>query len=220
MLQCSNKRSNETFSDRPYKEGIMKTNSESTSRTEAGTSEATNYTAAYATLVTKGLERLAEAGKTSMDLAVKQNAEVLASCKNVLHASIPGVFVFELAGQAFESYVTLQKSLLDMAVQQSTAVIETSQEYGQDSANTKAEITNLIHQSVDRSVAAQKSVLNFAANQTQAVSDTVKKQPGIAGTPVETVANSVQRGVDTVFSVHKEALDVTAKALKAVGAKA
>ncbi len=58
----------------------MNTNTKSTN-TEAETTEATYCPAAYATLFNKGLERVVEMSKTSLDLAVKQNAEVLASYK-------------------------------------------------------------------------------------------------------------------------------------------
>jgi hypothetical protein len=105
----------------------MNTNTNAT-KTEAETTEATYCPAAYATLLNKGLERVVEMSKTSFDLAAEQNTEVLASCKKALKAlSMPGLFLFDLAGQAFEGYVTLQKSLLDLAVEQSSAAADVVQ---------------------------------------------------------------------------------------------
>ena len=118
---------------------------------EAETTEVTYCPAAYATLFNKGLERVVEMSKTSLDLAVEQNAEVLASYKKALKASsLPGLFLFDLAGQAFEGYVTLQKSLLDLAVEQSTAVLDAAKECSHDASKAKAGISNMIQQSVDR----------------------------------------------------------------------
>ena len=52
-------------------------------KTETETIEATFDPTAYATLFNKGLKRVVEVSKTSLDLAVEQNAEVLASYKQV-----------------------------------------------------------------------------------------------------------------------------------------
>jgi hypothetical protein len=87
--------------------------------------------------------------------------------------------LFDLAGQAFEGYVALQQNLLDLALEQSTAVVDAATEYSQDLSKAKAGIPKLIEQSVDRMVAAQNSVLDFAAEQNKAVSDAVKQQPGV-----------------------------------------
>jgi hypothetical protein len=124
---------------------------------EAETIEAT---VVYANLFNKGLNRVVEVSKTSLDLAVEQNTEVLDCCKKALKASImPGLSLFDLAGQAFESYVALQKNLLDLAVEQSTAVTEAAQEYSYDVGEAGAITNRLIGHSVDRMMAGQKSVL-------------------------------------------------------------
>jgi len=124
------------------------------------------------------LERVIEASKTSLDLAVEQNAEVLASCKKALNASsMPGSFLFDMAGTVFEGYVTFQKSLLDFTVEQNTAAVEAAHRYSHDASKAKEEITHVIRQSVDHAEAAQKTALDLAVKQTKEVSDTVKQQP-------------------------------------------
>ena len=153
------------------------------SKIEAVTTEATSCPFASATLFSKGLERVIEASKTSLDLAVEQNAEVLASCKKALNASsMPGLFLFDWAGQAFEGYVTLQKSLLDFTVEQSNTLAEAAHEYRHDTSRAKEEITHVIRQSVDHAEAAQKTALDLAVKQTKEVSDTVKHQHAVAHT--------------------------------------
>ena len=56
----------------------------------------------YATLFNKGLERVVEAGKTSLDLVVEQNTEVLASYKKAMKASaMPGLFLVRSGWSGF-----------------------------------------------------------------------------------------------------------------------
>jgi hypothetical protein len=139
----------------------METNTKSTKK-EAEIIEASSCPAAYATLFNKGLERVIEMSKTSLDSAVEQNIEVLASYKQALKASSrPGLFLVDLAGQAFEGHVTLQKSLLDLAVEQSTAVAEPAKDYLHAPSEAKAGISNLTQQPVDRTVTAQNPVVVF-----------------------------------------------------------
>ena len=159
----------------------MTANAKSTKLEE--TIEATFSPVACATLYNKGLERAVEVSKTTLNLAAQQNADLLAAIKKALKgSSLPGTFVFDLAGQAFEGLIAVQKNLLDLALEQSNAAIEAIQEYGQDATKAKSEFGNVLQASLDRSIAAQNSVVEFAVKQTKAVSETVKQQPGIAGT--------------------------------------
>ena len=106
----------------------MNTSSGKDARSAEGT-----FGPAYPALFNKALERVAEVNKTSLDLAMEHNVEVLDSYRNVLNASsVPGLFLFDLAGQVIESYATLQKSLLELVVNQSTCVIEAVQGRNRD----------------------------------------------------------------------------------------
>jgi hypothetical protein len=148
-----------------------------TKPTKAETTESTCCPFASATLFSKGLERVIEASKTSLDLAVEQNAEVLASCKKALSASsMPGSFLFDMAGQAMEGYVTFQKSLLDFTAEQNATAVEAAHRYSHDASKAKEGIAHVIRQSVDHAEAAQKTALDLAAKQTKEASDTVKQQ--------------------------------------------
>jgi hypothetical protein len=148
-----------------------------TKPTKAETTESTCCPFASATLFSKGLERVIEASKTSLDLAVEQNAEVLASCKKALSASsMPGSFIFDMAGKAFEGYATFQKSLLDFTAEQNATAVEAAHRYSHEVSTAKEEITHVIRQSVDHAEAAQKTAVDLAAKQTKEVSDTVKHQ--------------------------------------------
>jgi hypothetical protein len=147
-----------------------------TTPTKAKTSEATCCLFAPATLFSKGLERVIEASKTSLDLAVEQNAEVLDSCKKALSASsMPGSFLFDMAGKSFDGFVTFQKSLLDFTAQQNATAIEAAHSYSHYANKATEEITHVIRRSVDHGEAAQKTALDLAVKQTKEVSNTVKQ---------------------------------------------
>jgi hypothetical protein len=223
MLHCS-KICSITFTyiqnrKQAYKEMNMTANAKSTKLEE--TIEATFCPVALATQYNKGLERVIDASKTSLDQAVQQNAEILASIKKALKGtSLPNLFVIDLAGQAFEGAVAVQKNLLNLALEQSVATAEAFQAYRQDATKAQSEFGNVLQASLDRSIAAQNSVIEYAVKQTKTVTETVKQQPGVAGTAVETVTDSVQRGFDTVVAAQKEILNLAVKPLKAAAAKA
>jgi hypothetical protein len=173
----------------------------------------------FAAQYTKSLERTIELSKSTLDQAVKQNAEILASTKNALKgSSLPGLFVLDLAGEAVEGFVAVQKSLLDLALDQSNASIAAVQSFGKDTA--KADFSNVLQASFDRAIAAQNLVVEFAVKQTKTNIEAVKAQPGVAGTVVETAADSVQKGFDTVVAAQKEITTQATKSVKAAAAKA
>jgi len=187
----------------------------SSTKAKAETIEATYGPVAYTTLFNKGLERFAEVSKTSFDSALVQNAEILITYKKTLKGSSnPGLFLFDLAGQVFERYLTLQKSLLNLSVEQSTAVIQAAQECSHDASKAKAEITKVVQHSVDRAVEAQKSVVDVVVKQTQ--SATVNQQ-SIVAKPVQVVKNSALPAKKSLNVVTvKPKLGVAAKPLQAV----
>jgi hypothetical protein len=139
----------------------------------AVTAEATSCPFASARLFSKGVERLIEASKTSLDLAVELNADLLASCKQALNASsIAGSFLFDLADTALEGYVTIQMRLLDLTLEQNTAQGEAAHAYSHDAGEAKSGVAKAIEQSVDHTEAAQRTVLDLAKE----VICTVKQQ--------------------------------------------
>ena len=124
--------------------------------------------AEFASLFLKGVERAAELQKKSLDAAVEQNAEVIASYKKgpQVVAALPNVF--DLAGKAFEGFIEAQKSVIDQIVQQTTALIESSKG-GNVSVQKIAEMfTKNIEQSIERTVEVQKKALELAVQQAKA----------------------------------------------------
>ena len=178
----------------------------------AETFDATIYTADAAKLINKGLERAVEAGKTNLDLAAAQGADVLDAIKKALKPTQVPVFGLELAGEALTGSVTLQKSLLDMIVLQAASITEAAQEAIAEPTKAQGPLSKLIQTSVDRTVAAQDQVLEYAAAQAKSVNATVKAQANVPG--VENFADQIQKGVETAIATQKEILANAAKASK------
>jgi hypothetical protein len=171
---------------------------------------------AYATLCHTGFERAVEASKIGLNLAAQQNNDIVAAIKKALKGTSLNLSGLDLFSQAVEGYIAIQKSLLDMALDQSASILESIGECVLDNSKAKTELANIMQQTVDRSLNAQNTVVEFASKQTKALHENLKSQPGIAGTPVEAVSDTIQRGFDTVISAQKEIMSIAAKPLKAV----
>lgn len=175
---------------------------------------------ACATMVIQGTERVIEASKACLNLAASQNAEIVANTRKVLQgtpfAELP---IFGLIGQAVEGYVAIQNELLDLSLEQITAVINAFQVTGTSVEMAKSEFANVLQTSADRATAAQNTVMAYAAKQTKAGIEAVKAQPGITGTDAETVADNIQRGFDTVIATHKELVAMAGNQIKSVAAR-
>jgi len=172
---------------------------------------------AYATLANKGLERMIEAGKITLDLAGEQNADILATMKKALKGTpLANMPMLDLAVSAVQGYIDVQKNLMDRMLEQSNAVLSAMEGFGVDANKAKVEFSNMLQASVDRSTATQTSIYEYAIDQTKAGINAVKKQPGIAGTGVELVANAIESAFDTAMETQKAIVILATKPLKAI----
>ena len=165
--------------------------------------------AAYAGEINKGFERIVEASQTSLDLAAQQNADILVAIGKALK-SLPmaDLTPLEMAGAAFEGYVTIQKTLLDMAMEQSNAVVEAIEVSGSDVSKASEEFSKLFRATLDRSTAAQNLVAEYATRQAKNMSEKTANKPNVA-------AETVQRAMDDAIAAQKQILQFAAKPLKA-----
>lgn len=121
----------------------------------------------FTNLFLKGVEQAAELQKKSLEAALLQNAETIASYKKGAQAvSLPNVF--DLAGKALESYIEAQKSVIDQIVQQTTALVENTKGGGASAQKVAETFTKNIEQSIERTVEVQKKALELAVQQAKA----------------------------------------------------
>src|SRR5450631_2031442 len=133
-------------------------------------------------LYATGIERLAEAQKKAIDLAIDHNAEMVSTWKKQAWAA-PGLFMLDLASTAFDRYAETQKGMINQVVEQSHTlsllVTERKVKAGKDVDDSVASA----QEAIDQSITAQKTALDYTTKQTKAAFETAKKQFGYAGTP-------------------------------------
>jgi hypothetical protein len=166
-----------------------------------------------AALYTKSVERLAQAQKKTLDLALQQNADLVGAWKKIAQATpgIPVPNILDLAGNMFGQFVDLQKGAIDLALEQTQALAGLASERAGFMSGASESVKTMVQDTLDRAASTQKNAIEFSAAQTKAVIDTFKKQPGVAGTPVEVAADSMQRGFDTLVETQKEILNIASK---------
>ena len=128
-----------------------------------------NHPTDFASLFIKGVERAAELQRKSLDDAAKLNAEAIAVYKKspLTVPALPGVF--DLAGQAFEGYVTTQKSVIDQIVKQTAALVESAKDSGESAQKVASDFAKTIQQSIEHTVEVQKKALDLVAREAKAV---------------------------------------------------
>jgi hypothetical protein len=124
----------------------------------------------FTNLFLKGVEQAAELQKKSLEAALQQNAEAIAtykkSAQSAAASNIPNVF--DLAGKALESYIEAQKSVIDQLVQQTTALVESTKGSSVSAQKVAETFTKNIEQSIERTVEVQKKALELAVQQAKA----------------------------------------------------
>ena len=166
-------------------------------------------------MYTTGVERLAEAQKKAIDLAIEHNAEMLSIWKTQAVAA-PGLFMLDLATTTFDRFAETHKGMIDLMVEQTHALGGLAKERKFRAGKMTDDNVLKAQEAIDQSVAAQKTVLDFSTRQTRAAFETAKKQFGYAGTPAGAAADSMQRGIEVVVDAQKELLDVLKEPLKGV----
>ncbi|MGA8727408.1 MAG: hypothetical protein WB608_01555 [Terracidiphilus sp.] len=186
-----------------------KTNSEPIA---ADVTEKTDALESAVTLYIKGVERLAEIQKKGIELATKQNAELIDTWKKLAEAVpyAPSPVLLDWATNAFEQYAEARKGTIDLVVEHTRAMAGLVKNGTSSAADATDGAVALVKEMVDRSVTTQKKALEFYSSQTKTVFENAKRVSGLAG-PAAAAADSFQRGVDTLIASQIEFLGIAAK---------
>ena len=184
----------------------------------AAAAEKTAVVETIVTLYTNGIERLAEVQKKGIDVAVKQNTDLLDAWKNLAKVvpGAPGLFLLDLASNSFGQYAETQKNAIDLVLAQSHAIAGLVSEHTSSVAKATESAAAIVQQSVEHTVEAQKKALDQSAVQTKAAFKNARQQFGLAGTPAKEAADSFERGVDSLIESQKELLDIAAKPFSSI----
>jgi hypothetical protein len=164
----------------------------------------------FVTLYSRGIDRIAEIQKRSIDIAVQHNAEAIDNWKKLVQ-KMPGgarLPLLDVAASMFERFAETQKHAIDLAVEQNRALIESVKDRASVANKATEAAIHMTNQAVERSVAAQKKVVETTVAQTKAVLEATRQQMGAAGVPTDSAVASFQRGVDSFVEAQKEMLDL------------
>ena len=158
----------------------------------------------------RGMERLAEAQKQCIDLAVQQNADVVDHLKKTAEKMpvAAGIPMLDLFVGAATRYADTQKAAIDFFVEQSRIWTDTLKDRTSEVKKTTESTTSAAKQTMEKSFAVQKKALEHTAAQTKAVVDAAKRQLGFTGTQADAMTDTFQRGMDTIVEAQKELLDL------------
>jgi hypothetical protein len=159
----------------------------------------------------KGVQRVADLQKKSLDVAAEQTAEWIRVYKKAfsyLPVAAP-TFFFDLAEQVVENAVDTEKNVIDLFVEQSEAIAATVSERADAYSKAAEGVVAATQATVVRSVEAQQKALLFAAEQSSEFYKNAGKQFGIE--PMAAVVNTVERGTKAVLEAQKSLINVVSK---------
>ena len=163
-----------------------------------------------AAIFLRGMERIAEIQKQSIDLAVQQNAELVDVFKKTAEKmpGVPRLPLLDATAGAVGRYADTQKAVINFMLEQTHVWTDAFKDRA-GLANKSAEsTTNVAKQTVERSFAVQKKALEHSAAQTKEVLDAAKQQFGLTGVQTDVMTDTFQRGVNTIVEAQKELLNL------------
>jgi hypothetical protein len=194
---------------------------ESPARDAPPTAEAAPYTA-FAAVFQKGLERIAELQKNTLDIVAKQTTDMLGAWKQAypVPAASPGAPLLDMVDQGIERLAQTQKGMIDLVVHQSAQALDLAKDRRDSTSKWNAGVAGMMSEAADRTVAVHKILLDFAAEQNKVMAAAIKKQAGVAGAaPAAETVDAIQRNVDLAIQTQKELMEAAAKPLKAAAGK-
>src|ERR1700723_1319237 len=108
-------------------------------------------------LYTKTVERLAEAQKKTLDLALQQNADLTGAWKKIAQV-VPGTpipTVLDLVANTFAQFVDLQKGAIDLALEQSQKLTGLVNERIDSVSSATDAVKTIVQDTVERAAEAQ-----------------------------------------------------------------
>lgn len=157
-----------------------------------------------------GLVRFAEIQRAALDQLVQQNMDFQSAWKQTYDASSwSGTKLVDLAAKLFQEIADIQKSLMDLAIDQSAFMVEISKE-GPDWETRHMAVGEMVRQSMDKLIAAERVVIAYAATHNALVIDGMKRQFGLLNPPTE----SINHDTGVIIGNGKELTGIASKPIK------
>jgi hypothetical protein len=158
----------------------------------------------FASILHKGLERLAEIQKSTLEIYSQHSQRTLESLKSVFPIA-PG-HLFELTEQAIRELFQVQVRILDLMVKQSAACAEASKK--QSDAEYEGAV-KMMSDTTDCFLAMHKKAIEFITQQNQSFRDDIMRQ--VNGDGGANAADAIQRGTEAIIQSQKRFWDAMLK---------
>lgn len=161
----------------------------------------------------KGLENLAAAGKILLELASAETALAVDGVKEGLRPPAPAGAMAEVVRHRIDTFIELQKNLLDATAEQAHAAADSYREGERILA--AANLAELSRRGIENFVETEKKFLELAAQEVTAAAKG-EKRPGKAPKPrLEVFARVAREGTDKYIESQKKLLELAIENLEA-----
>lgn len=176
------------------------------------THEAPKAEDSLVTLLGRGIDRMAEIEKHTIDIATQHNTEMI-DLYNKAAQKLPRAFrppIVELANAIFSGFCEAEKCAVDLVAQQSHTWLDLMKDRAASVDKATESAVQRGKQAVERTVDAQKKVMETAVTGSKSVMEAARQQIGLSEAPAEAAVNSFQKSVDTFVEAQKDILDLVA----------
>lgn len=135
-----------------------------------------NYAAELQQLFMGAVERMAGMQKECLEVVAQHSAEMMDAYTRLTPKAPANPAAYGAAKQAFDSYVEIQKSMIDLLAERANALGNLAKECG-DPSSFADELTTKVQESVDRVLAAHSKVVEISVQQMDAVREAIAELP-------------------------------------------
>jgi len=168
--------------------------------------------ASVAGLAEKGVENLAAAGKILLDLAADETALAVDGLKEGLRLPATAESVAEVARHRVDTFVEMQKNLLDATADQAHAFAESFREEGK--ILPLAHVAELARRGIEGFVASEKKFLDLASQEVSAATKGDKRPHKPPRDPMEVLTKVAREGAEKYIETQKKLMELAVEQLE------
>lgn len=168
--------------------------------------------ASVAGLAEKGVENLAAAGKILLDLAADETSIAVDGLKDGLQLPTAAGTVAEVARHRVDTFIEMQKNLLDATAGQARAFAESFREEGK--VLPAAQLAELARRGIAGFVESEKKFLDLASQEVTAAAKADKRAHKSPRNRVEVLTRVAREGAEKYIETQKKLLELAVEQLE------
>jgi hypothetical protein len=163
-------------------------------------------------LAEKGVENLANAGKILLDLAACETSLAVDGLKEGLRLPMAAEAMAEVARHRVDTFIELQKNLLDATAEQAHAVAESYREG--EKVRAAANVAELARRGIEGFVESEKKFLDLAAQEVSAVTKGDKRAHKAPKERMEVLTKVMREGAEKYMETQKKLMELALEQLE------